>query len=246
MAAEGAEVLDIGAESSRPGSTPVSIDEELRRLLPVVKGLAARVKVPISVDTSKPEVARAALEEGASIINDIAANRDETAMWRIVGRAGAGYVCMHMQGTPQTMQLKPVYSEVTAEVEQFFTQRIKPLSDCGISAEQLILDPGIGFGKTVEHNVQLLASTSRFVNLGRPVLIGASRKGFMGKLLGAEVGERLAASLACACWAVTAGAHMIRAHDVAETVQAIRMAEALMAGWGKDRATAGEAAGERG
>jgi dihydropteroate synthase len=185
--------------------------------------------VPISIDTGKTGVARAALAAGASIVNDVAANRADGALWRLVAEARAGYVSMHMQGTPQTMQANPAYADVVREVREFFCDRIRRLSDCGVSPDQVILDPGIGFGKTVEHNLQLLGAARGFTRLERPVLIGVSRKSFIGKLLGVELAERLPAALACTCLAVAAGVQIIRAHDVAETVQAVRMTEAILA-----------------
>jgi len=226
---QGAEILDVGGESTRPGASPVAEEEELRRVMPVIEQLAGRVSVPLSIDTVKPGVARAALAAGASIVNDVAANRSDDAMWRIVAEARAGYVCMHIKGTPQTMQDNPVYADVVREVGEFFVERLKRLSDCGVSREQTILDPGIGFGKTLEHNLELLGAVRSFTALGCPLLLGVSRKSFIGKLLGAGVGARLPGALACACQAVAAGAHIIRAHDVAETVQAIRMTEAILA-----------------
>jgi len=229
MVDQGAEILDIGGESTRPGSSPVSEAEELRRVLPVIEALAGTTKVPISIDTLKSGVAKAALAAGASIVNDIAANRQDQAMWRLVAETGAGYVAMHMQGTPQTMQTHPHYGNVVAEVEAFFEERLDGLRRCGVADEQVIFDPGIGFGKTLEHNLQLLGGLQRFQRLGRPVLLGVSRKSFIGKLLGTEVGERLPAGLACACLAVADGIAMIRVHDVPETVQAMRMAEAILA-----------------
>jgi dihydropteroate synthase len=229
LVAQGAEILDIGGESTRPGATPVSETEELRRVLPVIEQLAARVGIPLSVDTAKPAVARAALAAGASIVNDIAANRDDDTMWRVVAETNAGYVCMHMQGSPQTMQASPAYTKVVDEVETFFRDRLKRLNASGITSDQVVFDVGIGFGKTVEHNLQLLAGLGGFTKLERPLLVGASRKSFLGKLLGVDVARRLPASLACACLAVKAGANIIRAHDVAETVQAVRLTEAILA-----------------
>jgi len=226
---EGAEILDVGGESTRPGAVPVSQEEELRRVMPVLGQLAGRVQVPISIDTMKPEVARAALAAGASLVNDVAANRSEETMWRVVAETGAGYVCVHMQGTPQTMQLNPVYRDVVREVTGFFVERLKRLNDCGVRAEQVMLDPGIGFGKTLEHNLELLGAVPELAGLGRPLLIGVSRKSFIARLLGSGAAGRMPAGLACACLAVQAGAQIIRAHDVAETVQAIRMAEAILA-----------------
>ncbi len=229
LIAEGAEIIDIGGESSRPRAVPVAEAEELRRVIPVIEQLAGCVRVPISIDTAKPTVARAALQAGASLINDVQANRADDAMWRVVGESGAGYVCMHMQGTPQTMQCDPVYADVVREEKEFFLERIQRLKDCGIGSEQLILDPGIGFGKTLEHNLQLLGALRSFTDLGRPVLLGVSRKSFIGKLLGTQPGQRLPATLACECLAVLAGIQMIRTHEVAATLQAIRMVEAILA-----------------
>lgn len=227
LAAEGAEVIDVGGESTRPGAEPVEEGEELRRVVPVIEALAARLRVPVSIDTQKPAVARAALGAGASIVNDIAANRADPGMWAAVAEAGAGYVCVHMQGTPQTMQKNPVYRDVVSEVRAFFLERLRGLGEAGVDPGRVILDPGIGFGKTLEHNLQLLGGLERFTNLDRPVLLGVSRKSFLGKLTGAEVNERLPAALACACLAVRAGVRMIRTHDVAPTLQAVRMAEAI-------------------
>ncbi len=228
LAEQGAQILDVGGESTRPGSAPVTEAEELRRVLPVVEQLAGRVRVPISIDTMKPGVARAALAAGASLVNDVAANREEESMWRIVAEAGAGYVCLHMRGTPQTMQLDPVYHDVVREVERFFLDRLERLNDCGVERERVILDPGIGFGKTLEHNLELLGALRELGRPGRPLLLGVSRKSFIGKLLGAGPAGRLPAGLACACVAVQAGVQAIRTHDVGETVQAIRMAEAIL------------------
>jgi len=226
---QGAEILDVGGESTHPGAAPVGEAEELRRVMPVIERLARRLKLPISIDTVKPGVARAALAAGASIVNDVAANREDRALWEVVAEAGAGYVCMHMQGTPLTMQANPAYTDVVREVAEFFSERIRRLNGCGVGQDQIILDPGIGFGKTVEHNLQLLGAAQKFTSLERPLLLGVSRKSFMGKLLGVELAARLPAALACACLAVSAGVQIVRAHDVAETVQAIRMTEAILA-----------------
>lgn len=226
---QGAAILDIGGESTRPGAAPVTEAEELRRVLPVIEALAARVNVPLSIDTMKPAVARAALQAGASIVNDIAANRADDALWRLVADAQAGYVCMHMQGTPQTMQANPVYTDVVREVDEFFADRLRRLQACGVASEQVVLDVGIGFGKTLDHNLQLLRELGGFRKQGRPLLLGVSRKSFIGRLAGADVDARLPGSLACACWAVAQGVQLLRTHDVAETVQAVRLTEALLA-----------------
>ena len=229
LAAQGADLLDIGGESTRPGAQPVEEAEELRRVLPVIEGLAARISVPISIDTMKPAVARAALAAGASVVNDVGANRTDREMWRLVAESGAGYVCMHMQGRPQTMQAKPVYEDVVREVREFFLGRLEQLNGCGVAREQIIMDPGIGFGKTADHNLQLLGALGSFTRLARPLLLGVSRKSFLGRFGTTCPGTRVPAGLACACLAVAAGANLIRTHDVAETVEAIRMTEAILA-----------------
>ena len=225
---QGAELLDIGGESTRPGAEPVSEVEELRRVIPVIERLAVQVKVPISIDTMKPSVARAALVAGASIVNDVAAHRSDQTMWRVVAETGAGYVAMHMQGLPQTMQAQPTYSDVTREVADFFHERMQRLNAAGVDADQVVFDVGIGFGKTLEHNLQLLAAMRSFTKLGRPLLLGVSRKTFIGALTGAGIEERVAGSLACTCLAVEAGVQIIRTHDMAETVQAVRVTEAIL------------------
>jgi len=228
LAQQGAEILDIGGESSRPGAAPVSEAEELRRIIPVITALAARTPLPLSIDTMKPAVARAALTAGASIVNDVAANRTDDAMGRLVAETGAGYVAVHMQGLPQTMQSHPAYTEVARDVADFFGERMQRLNAVGVAAEQVVFDVGIGFGKTLEHNLQLLAALESFTTLGRPLLLGVSRKSFIGALTGAPVAERLPGSLAGAVLAVAAGGQIIRTHDVAETVQAVRVTEAIL------------------
>jgi dihydropteroate synthase len=177
----------------------------------------------------KAGVARAALDAGASIVNDVAANREDNTMWRVVAESRAGYICMHMQGGPQTMQMNPTYGNVVEDVKVFFCERISRMSDCGVASEQIVLDPGIGFGKTPGHNLQLLGALQRFRELERPLLLGVSRKSFIGKLFGTELADRLPAALACASLAAEAGVQIIRAHEVAETVQALRMTEAILA-----------------
>ena len=232
LVADGAEILDIGGESTRPGATPVGEEEELRRVIPVIKKLSAQVNVPISIDTTKPTVARVALDAGASIVNDVGAatHLDDFTMWKIVVENHAGYILMHAQGSPPTMQEKPTYRDVVREVSGFFSERLGlMMNEVGLPMEQLILDPGIGFGKTPEHNLALLTGLKTLARWRRPLLIGVSRKSFMGKLLGVETENRLPASLACAILAVGDGAQIIRTHDVAETVQAIRMAEIIFA-----------------
>ena len=232
LVAEGADIIDIGGESTRPGAVPVPEEEELSRVLPVIRELVQvrRISVPVSIDTMKPAVARAAIEAGASIVNDVTGHRDYMGMWLLVRETNAAYVLMHMQGTPQTMQRNPCYGNVTRDVSKFYDERLTRLRECGVSSEQIILDPGIGFGKTCEHNLELLAGLGHFRTYQRPVMVGASRKGFIGQVTGAkESAERLPGSLACACAAVQAGAQIIRTHDVAATRQALRMTEAIEA-----------------
>ena len=182
---------------------------------------------PLSIDTQKPEVAAAALEAGAVIVNDIAANRSDPVMWQVVAESGAGYVCMHMQGTPQTMQAAPQYEDVVSEVRSFFEDRLNRLAQAGVRAEQVALDVGIGFGKTLEHNLALLGALSSFQTLGRPLLLGVSRKSFIGQLTGAATADRLAGSLAATVLAAADGVQLVRTHDVATTRQALQVAAAI-------------------
>ena len=236
MVEAGAELIDVGGESSRPGSSPVPLDEELRRVVPTVEALHASRSTPhaprflISVDTTKAEVARRALEAGAHIVNDISAGRFDPAMLAAVAGAGAGLVLMHMQGTPQTMQLDPRYGDVTNEVVGFLRERVAAAKAAGISTKQIAVDPGVGFGKTVEHNLALLRRLEAVGSLGRPVLVGVSRKSFIAKMLGADAAHADAlrqGSVAAAVWAVARGANIVRVHDVAETAQALRVIDEL-------------------
>jgi dihydropteroate synthase len=230
LEAEGADILDLGGESTRPHATPVSEPEELRRVVPVLRKLEGRLRIPISIDTMKPGVARVALELGAAIVNDVAASRMADAMWRLVAESGAGYVVMHMQGTPRDMQSSPHYDDVVAEVDAFFRDRLTRLPAQGVPLEQVILDVGIGFGKTVPHNLQLLAALGQFRKWGRPLLLGASRKSFIAAVAGeVEAAGRLPGSLAAACWAAQRGAQIIRVHDVAATRQALAVTRAILA-----------------
>jgi dihydropteroate synthase len=225
LAEQGAEILDIGGESTRPGATPVSEEEELRRVLPVIEKLAGRLKIPLSIDTMKPAVARAALKAGASIVNDVAANRAGEEMWEILSEFRAGYICMH---APPTLHEKRKDKNIVAEVDEFFRERMKGLKAAGVLPEQIVFDPGIGFGKTLEQNLRLLGELGWFTTWKRPLLLGVSRKSFIEKIIGGNVNERLPASLACAILGIESGAQIIRAHEVAETVQAVRMAEAIL------------------
>ncbi len=229
MAEEGADFLDIGGESSRPGAESVPVPEEIRRVVPVIGGLrAAGCALPISVDTCKAGVARAALEAGADIVNDIRALADP-GMAGIVRAFGAGIVLMHMRGEPRTMQADPRYADVLAEVGSFLGARAAVARSAGIPDDAIVLDPGIGFGKTAEHNWTLLEGFTRMGAPARPWLLGVSRKRFIGDLTGRPAGDRRAGSLAAAVWAVLRGAAIIRAHDVKETCDGVRMADRMRA-----------------
>ena len=226
---QGADLLDVGGESSRPGATPISAEDELARVVPVLRGLAEATSVPLRVDTTKAIVAESALEAGAHIVNDITALGDPE-MAGVVRRHQAGLVLMHMQGTPQTMQVDPHYDDVIDDVVAFLQARLQAAMELGIAESSIVLDPGIGFGKTAQHNIRLLARLADLGKLGRPVLLGVSRKGFLGRLLDRPVGDRLAASLAAACHALTLGsAQILRVHDVAQTRDAVRVITALSA-----------------
>jgi dihydropteroate synthase len=225
---QGAALLDIGGESSRPGSLPISAEEEIERVVPVIRGLAQRTQVPLSVDTCKATVAQRALEAGAHIVNDITALAGDTDMAEVVRGCRAGVVLMHMQGTPASMQVNPSYANVAAEVADFLEARLQATTDLGIARTQVVLDPGIGFGKTMEHNLELLARLDRLGKLGRPICLGVSRKGFLGRLLNRPIEERLAGSLAVACQALTRGvAQILRVHDVGPTYDVVAVIAAL-------------------
>lgn len=215
MEAEGADILDIGGESTRPGADPVSTDEELRRTIPVIRRLATEIRIPISIDTTKAEVARQALDAGAEIVNDISGLTFDPDMLEICRQQDAGICVMHIQGTPQTMQLKPTYTDVVAEVAEFLQQQVDRCLMAGIPPERMCIDPGIGFGKTAEHNLELLRSVSTLQRLlRRPVLIGHSRKRFLSKILGRPVEERLAGTIGIAIGLAAAGCDILRIHDV--------------------------------
>ena len=228
MVEEGAGVIDVGGESTRPGAQGVSADEEIRRVLPVIEALAARTKVPLSIDTSKPAVMTAAVRAGASMINDVRALREPGAI-EAAARTGAAICLMHMQGEPRTMQADPRYGDVVAEVRDFLRERTAACLTSGIAKDRLMVDPGIGFGKRLEHNLALLAGLPALTSLGWPVLVGVSRKSMFGTLLGRAVDERVAGGVAVATAAVLAGASMLRTHDVAATVDAVKVAVALRA-----------------
>jgi dihydropteroate synthase len=222
LLAEGADILDLGGESSRPGAEPVSLHEELARVLPVLAG-ALKLGCPVSVDTLKPEVMKQALAMGADIINDINALRGPGAAEAVLAHPGCGVCLMHMRGAPPTMQQRTDYTDVVAEVNDFLRERIEALRAMGVTAERIVLDPGIGFGKSVEHNIELLRRQRELLVLGRPLLLGWSRKSTLGAITGRAAAERLPASLAAALAAVQSGAAIVRVHDVAATVDVLKV-----------------------
>jgi dihydropteroate synthase len=226
---QGADILDIGGESTRPGSLPVSVEEELGRVVPVVEALAEQTAVPISVDTSKAEVARQCLAAGAKIINDVTALTGDPAMREVIAKSLAGVILMHMQGTPSTMQIHPHYDDVIGDISLFFEKRLQSLAHTGIALQRVILDPGIGFGKTGAHNLEILARLEEFQKMGRPICLGVSRKGFIGRWLGNKpVQQRLAGSLGVLGFALGRKAvNLIRVHDVEETKDFVDMVTIL-------------------
>lgn len=227
MVADGAAIIDIGPESTRPGAEPVAAKEQIRRSIPVIEKLAKKTKVCISIDTTNYEVAKAALEAGASMINDITALADEQMAQLAAGRQ-VPVVLMHIQGTPRTMQVEPKYDEVVAEVLEFLLERAKCAERFGILKERIFIDPGIGFGKTVEHNLKLLAYLDKFVKTGYRVLVGPSRKAFIGKLTGKEnPAERIFGTAAAVALCVAAGVSIVRVHDVAEMIDVVKVANVL-------------------
>ena len=227
MVEQGADLIDIGGESTRPRSDPVSAEEEWRRVGPVLESLSRKADVPLSIDTMKPEVARKAIQAGASIVNDVSGMRDPVLV-RTVAETHAGVVAMHMLGNPKTMQEHPEYADVLGEVKAFLAGRIAALETAGVASASIAVDPGIGFGKSLDHNLALMRGLEELAALGHPVVVGLSRKSFIGKLGAGEKGERLPASLAAAALAVSRGAQVVRAHDVLETVRAMRVVDALV------------------
>ncbi|MDH2916144.1 MAG: dihydropteroate synthase [Gallionella sp.] len=225
---EGADILDIGGESTRPGAVSVSDQEELDRVLPVIEGLSD-IAIPISIDTYKPVVMRAALLAGVSMVNDVNALQAAGAL-EVVASSDAAVCLMHKQGTPQTMQRRPVYQNVMEEVSAFLRERVAVLEAAGVARERIVIDPGFGFGKTVEHNLELLGHLGAFGTLGVPILAGLSRKSMLGVITGREVGDRVSASVAAAMLAVQHGAAIVRVHDVRETVDALKVLNAVNKG----------------
>jgi dihydropteroate synthase len=224
---EGADLLDVGGESTRPGARDVSAEEELERVEPVIQGLRD-AGAPVSIDTSKVAVAEVALDSGAQIVNDVTALRTEPELAALCAERDCGLVLMHMQGTPRTMQENPRYDDVVDDVKAFLAERIEFATSAGLAEERIWVDPGIGFGKTVEHNLELLRRLGELGELGRPIVVGASRKSFLGKLTGREVGDRLGGSIAANVLALLEGAEVFRVHDVAELRQALDVADAIL------------------
>ena len=228
LAAEGADIIDIGGESSRPGSNPIPAKEEKKRILPVVEVLRQNNSALISVDTTKAEVAEAALAAGADIINDISAGRFDPRMLPIAARSGAAVILMHMKGTPRTMQIAPHYDDVLGEVKAFLGERLEAAESCGLPRESVLLDPGIGFGKQLDHNLILLNNLGALAELGRPLVVGVSRKSFIGKILNIEAQDRLEGTIAAAVVSILRGASLLRVHDIQAVKQAVAVAEAIM------------------
>ena len=231
LASQGADLLDIGGESTRPGSAPVSAKEEANRVVPVIKGLRKELPdIILSIDTTKASVAHLAVEAGVDIVNDVSAGTQDPEMFNLVASSDVGYILMHMQGTPQSMQQNPAYRDVVSEVISFLQDRLNKAIAAGIAKDRLAIDPGIGFGKTLEHNLALLSELSAFTQLGHPLLLGVSRKRWIGELTGQSVEHRLAGSLAGAAACIERGAHLLRVHDVAETKDLIRVLDRIRHG----------------
>jgi dihydropteroate synthase len=227
LAREGADIIDLGGESSRPGAKPVSLNEEIKRTIPVLKKISGIVKIPISIDTCKPEVARIALDHGASMVNDISGLRNP-AMAKLCARQESGVVIMHMKGSPRTMQKNPTYGSVMGEVIEYLHQRLNFALDSGVKKEKIIIDPGIGFGKTLEHNLEILKNLRELKVLGLPILVGTSRKGFIGKILNVDPAQREAGTVASCVLASANGANIVRVHDVKPVVQALKISQAIL------------------
>lgn len=229
LAAEGAHILDIGGESTRPGSDPVATADEIARVIPVIEQLAQKCDALISVDTNKAEVAQAAMDAGAHLINDITALKGDENMASVTAKTGAALVIMHMQGTPRNMQQNPTYGDVVAEVVEFLAKQAQVAMDAGVPREKIIVDPGIGFGKTVEHNLSLIANMAKLVELGYPILLGASRKAFIGTLTGKPVEDRLWGTIGVHVVGAALGADIVRVHDVAPLKDALVVSDAIVA-----------------
>ena len=230
MAEQGADIIDVGGESTRPGADSITVDEELRRVIPVIKRIVKKTDIPISIDTYKSEVAAKALDAGAGMINDISALRFDPEMKKIASRYGVPVVLMHIQGTPRNMQDNPHYDNVIQEISDYLRESIQMAENSGIDEDKIIIDPGIGFGKRLEHNLEILKKLNKLESLGKPILVGLSRKSFIGKVLDLPLGERLEGSLAALAVAIQNGAKIIRVHDVKESKRAARMVDAILLG----------------
>jgi dihydropteroate synthase len=228
LAAEGADLLDVGGESTRPFSDPIPIEEELRRVIPVIRDLARRTRTPISIDTCKAEVARAALDAGATLINDISSLGFDPEMGRVAASSGAPLILMHMRGTPRTMQVKPHYDSLLSQVVRFLEERIQLACEAGVLRDQIIVDPGVGFGKSVTHNLLLIKHLDALALLGRPLLLGTSRKSFIGAVLDRPVTDREPGTWATVCAGILKGAHILRVHEVAVCRQMVDMVDAIL------------------
>ena len=229
MAAEGADIVDVGGESTRPGAEPVAAGEELRRVIPVIEKLRTKIDVPISIDTSKSEVARAAIQAGASIVNDVTGGRGDKEMLPLIAETNSALIIMHMQGTPRTMQNQPLYSDVVSEIADFFRQLYARAIGCNIDPMAIAFDPGVGFGKRLDHNLEVLAQLERLRTHDRPLVVGVSRKSFLTRLINSpEIGDRLAPAVALTSLLRCRGADVFRVHDVKENVGALRVTEAIL------------------
>ena len=227
LAEEGADILDIGGESTRPNATPVSLQQELDRVIPVIEALSKQVNIPISIDTYKPQVMQAAIAAGASMVNDVRALQEDGAL-EVVAKFNVGVCLMHMQGTPQTMQQNPHYDDVVNDVKSFLAARLQASIGAGVGASRILLDLGFGFGKTREHNITLLQNLESFADLGQPLLVGLSRKSVLGQMTGNDVDARLYASIAASVLAAQKGAKILRVHDVKATVEALKVVSAVV------------------
>jgi dihydropteroate synthase len=223
---QGADILDVGGESTRPNAVPVSLQEELDRVIPVIEGLVNQINIPISIDTYKPQVMQAAIDAGASIVNDVRALQESGAI-DMIAASNVGVCLMHMQGTPQTMQINPQYNDVVAEVKAFLQQRLVACEEVGIVKNRILLDPGFGFGKTRVHNITLIQHLARFASLGQPLLVGLSRKSVLGQVTGNDVDARLYSSIAASVISAMVGAKILRVHDVKATVEALKVVIAI-------------------
>ena len=228
LASQGADIIDIGGESTRPGSNPISLHEEIERVIPVISGLRKKTDILISVDTSKSEVARAAMDAGADIINDISSFRFDPRMPLLAAEREVPVILMHMKGTPETMQINPLYEDLFGEIHGFLDERISFSLSCGIKREKIIIDPGIGFGKSLKNNLALINNLSFLEPLDRPILVGISRKSFIGKILDLPPEKRIEGTIASAVLSILKGAHILRVHDVEEVRRAVRVAEAIV------------------